>query len=47
VNPVNPPVPPFEDADEEPEKSRLLGTTTWIMVLTLVGCGVVVFEFQT
>ena len=50
VNPANPLVPPFEDADEEPEKSRLLGRTTWIILLvllTLVSCGVVVFQFRT
>lgn len=48
VSPVNPLVPPFEDGDDEaPEKSRLLSTTTWIMLITLVSAAVVFFEFRT
>jgi hypothetical protein len=47
VNPVNPLVPPFEDAEDVPQKSRLMGTTAWIMLVILVGVGVGFFEFQT
>jgi hypothetical protein len=47
VNPVNPLVPPMEDSDDKPPKSRLMSTTGWLILVTLVGSGLVVFEFRT
>jgi len=44
--PINPMTPSLPDAEAAPRKSGLLRTTTWLVLLTLVGVGAVAFEYR-
>ncbi len=47
VDPINPLTPPLDDEVDGPPKSRLIGTTTWLILMTIMGVGFVFFEFRT
>jgi len=46
-NAANPLIPPLEEEeDEAPPKSRLMGTMAWLLLLSVVGCGLVFLKFK-
>lgn len=45
-NAANPLIPPLEDDDEAPTKSRLMGTMAWLLLFSVVGCGLVFLKYK-
>ena len=46
VDAANPLTPPPEEEIDAPGKKRLIGTGTWILLLSIVGCGLIFLKFQ-
>ncbi|MBT5048073.1 MAG: hypothetical protein HOM58_06180 [Rhodospirillaceae bacterium] len=44
---VNPMMPPLDDPNAEPRKSRSIGATTWALLIMMIGGGFVFFEYRT
>lgn len=44
---INPMMPPLEDPDTMPRKNRSVSTTTWIMLIAMIGGGFLLFEYRT
>lgn len=44
---INPMMPPLDDPDAKPGKSRSIGISTWILLFAMAGGGFLLFHFRT